>query len=58
LAASKNIEIGGVGSWSPAGKEIIMKAISINGSPRQGGNTEVMLKKVLEPLEASGWSSP
>ena len=34
-----------------------MKAIAINGSPRAGGNTEVMLKKVLEPLEAAGWST-
>jgi multimeric flavodoxin WrbA len=36
-------------------KEKIMKAIAINGSPRRGGNTEIMLKKVLEPLEAAGW---
>lgn len=34
-----------------------MKAIAINGSPRPGGNTELMLKKVLEPLEAAGWST-
>ena len=34
-----------------------MKAIAINGSPRKGGNTEIMLKKVLEPLEAAGWST-
>jgi multimeric flavodoxin WrbA len=34
-----------------------MKAIAINGSPRGGGNTEIMLKKVLEPLEAAGWST-
>jgi multimeric flavodoxin WrbA len=34
-----------------------MKAIAINGSPRRGGNTEIMLKKVLEPLEAVGWST-
>jgi len=34
-----------------------MKAIAINGSPRRGGNTEIMLKKVLEPLEAAGWST-
>ncbi len=34
-----------------------MKAIAINGSPRSGGNTENMLKKVLEPLEAAGWST-
>jgi len=40
-----------------AKKEAIMKAIAINGSPRPGGNTEIMLKKVLEPLDAAGWST-
>jgi len=34
-----------------------MKVIAINGSPRPGGNTEIMLKKVLEPLEAAGWET-
>ncbi len=34
-----------------------MKAIAINGSPRPGGNTEILLKKVLEPLEAAGWTT-
>jgi multimeric flavodoxin WrbA len=34
-----------------------MKAIGINGSPRQGGNTEILIRKVLEPLEASGWKT-
>lgn len=34
-----------------------MKAVAINGSPRPGGNTEVMLKKVLEPLEEAGWET-
>jgi multimeric flavodoxin WrbA len=34
-----------------------MKAIAINGSPRTGGNTEILLKKVLEPLEAAGWNT-
>lgn len=34
-----------------------MKAVAINGSPRPGGNTEIMLKKVLEPLEAAGWDT-
>jgi len=34
-----------------------MKAIAINGSPRPGGNTEIMLKKVLEPLETTGWET-
>lgn len=28
-----------------------MKVVAINGSPRKGGNTEIMLKKVLETLE-------
>lgn len=28
-----------------------MKAVAINGSPRKDGNTEIMLKKVLETLE-------
>lgn len=34
-----------------------MKAVAINGSPRPDGNTEVMLRKVLEALEAAGWST-
>ncbi len=34
-----------------------MKAVAINGSPRSGGNTEAMLKKVLEPLEEAGWDT-
>lgn len=34
-----------------------MKAIAINGSPRPGGNTEILLKKTLEPLEAAGWDT-
>lgn len=34
-----------------------MRAIAISGSPRPGGNTEIMLKKVLEPLEAARWST-
>jgi multimeric flavodoxin WrbA len=36
---------------------MVMKAIAINGSPRPGGNTETMLKKVLEPLETAGWET-
>ncbi|MCG6550714.1 MAG: flavodoxin family protein [Candidatus Magnetominusculus sp. LBB02] len=32
-----------------------MRAIAINGSPRSGGNTEIMLKKVLQPLDEAGW---
>ena len=34
-----------------------MKAVAINGSPRPGGNTEIMLKKVLEPLVEAGWET-
>ncbi len=34
-----------------------MKAIAINGSPRKGGNTEILLKKVLTPLAAAGWET-
>jgi multimeric flavodoxin WrbA len=32
-----------------------MRALAINGSPRKGGNTEILLKKVLEPIKAAGW---
>ena len=31
-----------------------MKALAINGSPRKGGNTEILLKKVLEPIAKAG----
>ena len=31
-----------------------MKAIAFNGSPRKGGNTEILLNKVLEPIRAAG----
>ncbi|PLX67613.1 MAG: flavodoxin family protein [Denitrovibrio sp.] len=34
-----------------------MKALAINGSPRNGGNTEILLTKVLAPLEAAGWET-
>jgi len=34
-----------------------MKAVAINGSPRQGGNTENLLKQVLAPLVAAGWDT-
>ena len=34
-----------------------MKALAINGSPRKGGNTEILLKKVLEPITAAGWET-
>ncbi|MFA5205355.1 MAG: flavodoxin family protein [Lentisphaeria bacterium] len=31
-----------------------MKAVAFNGSPRSGGNTEFLLRKVLEPIAAAG----
>jgi len=31
-----------------------MKVVAMNGSPRKGGNTEIMIKKVFEGLEAAG----
>jgi multimeric flavodoxin WrbA len=31
-----------------------MKAIAFNGSPRRGGNTEFLLRKVLEPISEAG----
>lgn len=31
-----------------------MKVVAFNGSPRKNGNTEILLKKVLEPIEAAG----
>jgi multimeric flavodoxin WrbA len=31
-----------------------MKAIAFNGSPRQGGNTEFLLKAVLDPIALAG----
>ena len=34
-----------------------MKAIAINGSPRKGGNTETLLRKVLAPLATAGWNT-
>jgi multimeric flavodoxin WrbA len=34
-----------------------MKAVAINGSPRKGGNTEILLKKVLEALDSAGWET-
>lgn len=34
-----------------------MKALAINGSPRAGGNTEILLKEVLKPLGAAGWDT-
>jgi multimeric flavodoxin WrbA len=34
-----------------------MKAVAINGSPRKGGNTEMLLKQALAPLAAAGWET-
>lgn len=34
-----------------------MKAIAINGSPRKGGNTEILLRTVLEVLGEAGWDT-
>lgn len=31
-----------------------MKVVAFNGSPRVGGNTEIMLRKCLEPIAAAG----
>jgi len=34
-----------------------MYALAISGSPRKGGNTELLLKEVLGELNAAGWES-
>ena len=34
-----------------------MKAVAINGRPRKGGNTEILLNKALAPLAAAGWET-
>ncbi|PLX66743.1 MAG: flavodoxin family protein [Denitrovibrio sp.] len=34
-----------------------MKIVAINGSPRQGGNTEILLNHMLEPLKEAGWET-
>lgn len=34
-----------------------MYAIAINGSPRKGGNTEILLKEVLGELDKGGWET-
>jgi multimeric flavodoxin WrbA len=34
-----------------------MYAVAINGSPRKGGNTEILLKEVLGELESAGWET-
>ena len=34
-----------------------MYALAINGSPRKGGNTELLLKEVLSELDNNGWET-
>lgn len=34
-----------------------MYALAINGSPRKGGNTEILLKRALEPIKNAGWET-
>ncbi|GFK92844.1 2-amino-4-deoxychorismate dehydrogenase [Fundidesulfovibrio magnetotacticus] len=34
-----------------------MKVVAVNGSPRKGGNTEILLRKALESLEEEGWET-
>lgn len=34
-----------------------MYALAINGSPRKGGNTAIMLDKALAPLAEAGWET-
>lgn len=34
-----------------------MYALAVNGSPRKGGNTEILLQTALEPLEKNGWET-
>ncbi|MBU4262741.1 MAG: flavodoxin family protein [Proteobacteria bacterium] len=34
-----------------------MYAVAINGSPRKGGNTELLLKEVLSELHDAGWET-
>lgn len=34
-----------------------MYVIGVNGSPRQGGNTELLLKVCLKELESAGWDT-
>jgi len=34
-----------------------MYAIAINGSPRKGGNTELLLNEVLNELKNGGWDT-
>ena len=34
-----------------------MYAVAINGSPRRGGNTDILLHRVLAPLDEAGWET-
>ena len=34
-----------------------MYALAVNGSPRKGGNTELLLREVLGELQQSGWDT-
>jgi len=34
-----------------------MYALAVNGSPRKGGNTEILLRKVLGELDKTGWKT-
>lgn len=34
-----------------------MYAVAVNGSPRKGGNTEILLGESLNPLQAAGWET-
>lgn len=34
-----------------------MYAIAVNGSPRKGGNTEMLLREVLGELDSAGWKT-
>src|SRR5689334_11676144 len=34
-----------------------MKALAVNGSPRKGGNTEMLLREVLGQLDEAGWET-
>ena len=34
-----------------------MYAVAVNGSPRKGGNTEILLKEVLNELDTAGWET-
>ena len=34
-----------------------MYALAVNGSPRKGGNTEMLLTQVIEALDEAGWDT-